>query len=133
MRRSWREWRAAKDQNKGTTPSLLTNAEEATQTVEMLENRLESIVKKSGNSGMYDRLVAARPQLAQIWVAESATNYGPNIIDPSVLGNIHNASPKLLTDGLRMIAEVYNTQPDAFGTRLVREMARERQIGRAHV
>ena len=128
MRRSWRAWRAAKDANKGTTPDLLDKAEQATQTVELLENRLETIVQRSGNTALYDNLTAARPQLAKIWVIDSALDRGPNIVDPSVLGQIHNASPNLLTDGLRMIAEVYNTQSDAFGSKMIREMARERRL-----
>jgi hypothetical protein len=128
MRRSWRAWRSAKDANKGTTPDLLDAAEQATQTVEMLENRLETVVRRSGNQALYDSIVAARPQLSKIWIVDSALDRGPNMVDPSVLGQIHNSSPRLLTDGLRMIAEVYNTQKDAFGTQMVREMARERRL-----
>lgn len=128
MRKSWRAWKSAKDQNKGTSPDLLETAQDATQTVNMLEDRLATIVKRSGNTPLYNDLVAARPQLAKIWVADSALDKGPNLVDPSVLGQIHNATDNLLTDGMRMIAEVYNTQRQAFQTTGVREAARERRL-----
>jgi hypothetical protein len=128
MRKSWREWKSAKDTNKGSSPNLLDAAEQATQNVERLENRLARIVARAGSAQAYSNLQQARPQLAKLWVIDSALDRGPNTIDPSVLGQLHNSSPNLLTDGLRMIAEVYNTQPQAFGTGLVREMARERRM-----
>jgi len=128
MRRAWRQWKSAKDANLGTTPKLLEDAQEATQMVDTLENRLEAIVKKSGKESLYEALTAARPQLSKLYVVESAVERGPNVVDPSVLGQMHNWRPDYLTDGLRMIAEVYNTQKNAMGTQIVREMARERRL-----
>jgi len=128
MRKSWRAWRSAKDANKGSTPDLLEAAEQATQDVDKLEKRLDRIAQRAGSAQAYRNLQEARPQLAKLWVIDSALDRGPNTIDPSVIGQLHNSSPNLLTDGLRMIAEVYNTQPQAFGTKAVREMARERRL-----
>lgn len=128
MRKAWRQWKTAKDANLGTTPKLLEDAQEATQMVDNLENRLEGIVKKSGKESLYQSLTAARPQLSKLYVVESAVERGPNVVDPSVLGQMHNWRPDYLTDGLRMIAEVYNTQKNAMGTQIVREMARERRL-----
>lgn len=128
MRRAWRQWKSAKDANLGTTPKLLNEAQQASQVVDTLETRLETIVKNSGRTSLYDALTQARPQLSKLYTVESAVERGSNIVDPSVLGQMHNWRPDYLTDGLRMIAEVYNTQKNAMGTQLVREMARERRL-----
>ena len=119
MRRSWKAWKEAKDLNRGSTDSLLQAAKDSTAKYETLADKLETIVSKAAVKNpdakdLADRLIITRPQLAKIAVIESATNVGRNTIDVSVLGNIMQDAPKLLTDNLALIGRVWDIQKNAF-------------------
>jgi len=115
MRQAWREWRSARDTNMGSTPKLLNEAKAATAEVKKLDDELLDIAYKAKRLDLYNNLQAARPKMAALYTVESATIPGANVLDPSVIYGIHEASPKYLTDQLRMIAEVYGAQSSVFG------------------
>ena len=114
MRFAWKAWKDSKESLRGSNPDLLEAAKDASAKYEKLSDKLEAIVAKSGRSDLTDRLVVVRPQLAKLAVAQSATNYGPNTIDVSVIGNLFQDSPNLVTDDLALLARIWKIQENAF-------------------
>ena len=110
----------------GSTPKLLDEAKAATAKVNKLDDELLDIAYKAKRVDLYNNLQAARPKMAALYTVESATIPGANVLDPSVIYGIHEASPKYLTDQLRMIAEVYGAQSSVFGK--VTEAAATRRL-----
>lgn len=109
MKKSWRIWSNDRAQNKASDPDLLERATNATRRVEKLEDNLEAIAEKAGKPELAQQLKEARKRLAQIHVVESAmTSPLGGQLDSLVIGEINRASPKLLTDNLKLIGDVAN-------------------------
>jgi hypothetical protein len=118
MKQSWRAWSADRSKNKISDPELLQEAKASTERVNKLEDSLEKIANQRGQPDLVDKLQEARKRLAQIHVVESAlpSAAGGNI-DALVIGEINRASPKMLTDNLKLIGDVANIprQRDVMG------------------
>jgi hypothetical protein len=83
----------------------------ADQQAEALESGLESLAKKANRPELVGQMREARKQLAKIHYVEAALNASAGEVDAKILGRIHDANPRLLTDNLKTVAELANIQP----------------------
>lgn len=105
----WREYGSNESVNS------LEKARKAQAQADSIESALEVTVNKI-DPELIPKFREARKILSKIHVVENALT-GPEtgLINPKVIGKIHDGNPELLTDGLRVIGSVATIQPQIMG------------------
>jgi hypothetical protein len=108
-RNYWREY------GSNNSVEALNNARKLDGVSDTIEKSLEKIVNKV-DPNLMSQFIEARRTLSQIHVVQSALT-GPEtgLLNPKVIGKIHDVNPGLLTDGLRAIGAAANIQPQIMG------------------
>jgi len=108
-RNYWREY------GSNNSVDALNNARRLDTAAQTIEQSLERIVNRV-DPNLMPQFRDARRTLSQIHVVDSALT-GPEtgLINPKVIGKIHDTNPGLLTDGLRAIGAAANIQPQIMG------------------
>ena len=104
-----------KEYGSSSSVDSLGKAQKAEAQADSMESSLEIIVNKV-DSNLIPQFRDARKTLSKIHVVESALT-GPetNIINPMIIGKIHDGNPELLTDGLKAIGSAARIQPQIMG------------------
>lgn len=104
-----------KEYGSSSSVDSLSKARKAQSQADAIESSLEAVVDKV-DPNLIPQFQDARKMLSKIHVVESALT-GPqtNIINPMVIGKIHDANPELLTDGLKVIGSAARIQPQIMG------------------
>lgn len=108
-RNYWKEYGSSSSVNS------LEKAQKAQAQADSMESNLEAIVNKI-DPNLIPQFRDARKTLSKIHVVESALT-GPEtgLINPMVIGKIHENNPELLTDGLKAIGAAAKIQPQIMG------------------
>lgn len=108
-RNYWREY------GSNNSVEALNNARRLDGAAQTIEQSLERIVNRV-DPNLMPQFRDARRTLSQIHVVDSALT-GPEtgLVNPRVIGKIHDTNPNLLTDGLRAIGAAANIQPQIMG------------------
>lgn len=108
-RNYWREY------GSNNSVEALNNARRLDVAAQTIEQSLERIVNRA-DPNLMPQFRDARRTLSQIHVVDNALT-GPEtgLINPKVIGKIHDVNPGLLTDGLRAIGAAANIQPHIMG------------------
>lgn len=108
-RNYWKEYGSSSSVNS------LEKAQKAQSQADSMESSLEAIVNKV-DPNLIPQFRDARRTLSKIHVVESALT-GPEtgLINPMVIGKIHDNNPELLTDGLKVIGSAAKIQPQIMG------------------